>query len=55
MSANRRTTSKEFNELLEILKSTRMAGDAPFARFMDRDTEGDSGPARHTASSEMEE
>ena len=35
-----KTMSKEFEELLEILKSTRMAGDAPFAAFIDRDGDG---------------
>ena len=48
MGANRRSTSKEFEELLEILKSTRMAGDAPFSAFIDRDVEGSDGQVGFT-------
>jgi hypothetical protein len=62
MSANKRTTSREFEELLEILESsTRMAGDVPFSAFIDRDAEGSDSQvgftcrARHTACDRAEE
>ena len=61
MSANKRTTSREFDQLLEVLKSARMAGGAPFSGFIGKDANGPSNqlgftsPARHTASDAADE
>lgn len=60
MNVNKRKMSKEFEELLEILKSTRMAGDAPFTAYIDRDMAESGGQAgftcsRHTVCARVEE
>jgi hypothetical protein len=60
MGANRGSTSKEFEEMLEILKSTRMAVSAPFAAFIDRDGDGSGEQvgfacSRHTVCDRAEE
>jgi hypothetical protein len=59
MSANKRKMSKEFEEMLEILKSAPMSGDAPFGAFIDRDGDqweqvGFNGSARHTRARSQE-
>jgi hypothetical protein len=39
MSANEKKTSKEFEQMMEILKSTTMAGDSPFSQFVDKESD----------------
>ena len=55
MSASERRMSEEFEEMLEILKSAPMSGDAPFSAFIDRDDDrwgsaGFQGCSRHVRS-----
>jgi hypothetical protein len=59
MSASKRRMTKEFEEMLEILKSAPMSEDAPFAAFIDRDGDqweqvGFKGSARHTRARSQE-